>query len=276
MNAQTPVAGASSRATRVSIGAHRVVVPLVNLMLKPNTASDLENQITYGGRVDVHEVLPEDWVRVTSLRDGYEGFIPFASLVLSGNIVMPTHRVKALCAATREQPTRGSRFYSHLWHNSAVCVAKTLNGYSLINKMGWVENTDLATIVEFERDPVEVALRYARSGTRYLMGGNTADYIDCSALVQQAFFACGKVLPRNARDQHPATMHFAVDTPERGDLLFFRNDNGYICHVALYVGNGYVVHASGREGEERVFVQALSEVERTRGKVFSICRVPIR
>ncbi|RPK70059.1 Murein DD-endopeptidase MepH precursor [Streptomyces sp. ADI97-07] len=67
---------------------------------------------------------------------------------------------------------------------------------------------------------------------------------DCSSLVQYAYWPKVK-LPRTAAAQYGATSDHPVSRTDLkpGDLLFWSNSNGYIYHVALYAGDGNVLHA---------------------------------
>ncbi|MGW2681088.1 C40 family peptidase [Streptomyces sp. NPDC001436] len=75
---------------------------------------------------------------------------------------------------------------------------------------------------------------------------------DCSSLIQYAYWPHTQ-LPRTAAAQYKATAHRPVSRGELrpGDLLFWAHRNGSIYHVALYAGNGQVVHAprTGRQVE---------------------------
>ncbi|MEW1926422.1 bifunctional lytic transglycosylase/C40 family peptidase [Streptomyces sp. NPDC088360] len=66
---------------------------------------------------------------------------------------------------------------------------------------------------------------------------------DCSSLVQYAFWPKAR-MPRTAQAQYNATSHNAVAKSRlrQGDLLFWSNGTG-IYHVAIYAGDGNVLHA---------------------------------
>jgi cell wall-associated NlpC family hydrolase len=89
-------------------------------------------------------------------------------------------------------------------------------------------------------------------GTRYQLGGTNPSAFDCSGFVRYVFARQGVALPRTASDQssmgHPVVM--GVDSLEVGDLLFFRTNRGRAAHVAIYAGNGRIIHASA--GSRRV------------------------
>ncbi len=80
----------------------------------------------------------------------------------------------------------------------------------------------------------------AQVGDAYAYGGNGPGAYDCSGLTQQSFAAAGVELPRRSADQA------AVGTPvdraalQPGDLVFYYSP---VSHVAIYIGNGQVVHA---------------------------------
>jgi lipoprotein Spr len=81
-------------------------------------------------------------------------------------------------------------------------------------------------------------------GTRYKLGGNSKDGIDCSAFVQTIFVSVfGVTLPRTAREQYKATRRISRTELQEGDLLFF-NTTGGVSHVGIYLQNNKFVHAS--------------------------------
>lgn len=93
----------------------------------------------------------------------------------------------------------------------------------------------------------QVMVNYAMSkiGSRYQWGGNGPNAFDCSGLVQQAFAAAGKYVPRQGSDQFwAAPVRVPLSQMQYGDLLVFNHDgNGRFSHVAIYIGNGQVVQA---------------------------------
>ena len=92
------------------------------------------------------------------------------------------------------------------------------------------------------------ALRAAESrrGLPYVWGAAGPAAFDCSGLVQWAFAQAGVSMPRVAADQARVGLAVPASQLEPGDLLFYHTDPtdpGYISHVAIYLGNGWMIQA---------------------------------
>jgi cell wall-associated NlpC family hydrolase len=88
-------------------------------------------------------------------------------------------------------------------------------------------------------------------GVKYTWGGNTPQGgFDCSGFTKFVFAKEGVALPRTAREQakvgRAVSRDFSAFQP--GDLLFFAEPGESISHVAIYVGNGEIIHASSGYG----------------------------
>lgn len=85
-------------------------------------------------------------------------------------------------------------------------------------------------------------------GVPYRYGGNNVGGFDCSGLVQYAYAAAGKELPRTTGDLWQQMQPVSGRNLEVGDVLFF-NIEGKLSHVGLYLGSRRFVHApaTGRE-----------------------------
>jgi len=86
----------------------------------------------------------------------------------------------------------------------------------------------------------------SRRGRPYVWGGDGPDVFDCSGLVQWSFRQAGIVMPRVAADQALTGPAVPVSQLEPGDLLFYHTDPTdptYISHVAIFLGNGWMIQA---------------------------------
>jgi cell wall-associated NlpC family hydrolase len=86
----------------------------------------------------------------------------------------------------------------------------------------------------------------SRKGLPYVWGGNGPRVFDCSGLVQWSFAQAGITMPRVAADQALTGPAVPVNQLQPGDLLFYHTDPtdpNYISHVAIYLGNGWMIQA---------------------------------
>lgn len=95
---------------------------------------------------------------------------------------------------------------------------------------------------------VNYALQFV--GNPYVWGGTSlTNGVDCSGFTMQVYKHFGISLPHYSGSQ--AQMGKAVSSSEMrpGDLIFYANSQGTVNHVAMYIGNGQIVHAaSARSG----------------------------
>jgi cell wall-associated NlpC family hydrolase len=85
---------------------------------------------------------------------------------------------------------------------------------------------------------IETAL--AQVGDAYQRAGSGPDVFDCSGLTSYAYAAAGVALPHSSQAQSRLGRQVARNELQPGDLVFFYSP---ISHVALYIGNGMMVHA---------------------------------
>ena len=86
-----------------------------------------------------------------------------------------------------------------------------------------------------------VAFVYDQLGCPYVYGGTGPCHLgfDCSGLVQAAWASAGVQIPRDTYEQWAALPHVPISSMEPGDLLIYNGEG----HVAMYVGNGYIIDA---------------------------------
>lgn len=95
--------------------------------------------------------------------------------------------------------------------------------------------------LEMRQGIVDFALQFV--GNPYVYGGTSlTNGADCSGFVMSVFAEFGYELPRVAAAQCAASEKKDVSDIEAGDLVFY--GDGGIDHVALYIGDGKIVHAS--------------------------------
>lgn len=84
-----------------------------------------------------------------------------------------------------------------------------------------------------------------RDGSGACAASRTVGF-DCSSLMLRIFSAAGYALPRTSRQQWLVGRHVSLQEIGPGDLLFWAYDTSNpssIHHVAVYLGNGLMLHA---------------------------------
>ena len=102
------------------------------------------------------------------------------------------------------------------------------------------------TVINIGKSHLKKILRTAELyvNTPYLWGGKSILGIDCSGFIQNIFRINGVILPRDASQQYHIGEKIDIEDIYHGDLVFFRNENGNISHVAMYYNNGKIIHSS--------------------------------
>ncbi len=92
-------------------------------------------------------------------------------------------------------------------------------------------------------------------GIPYRYGGeDPRTGMDCSAFTRYIYAHLGYRLPRTSREQYSASI--PIREWKVGALLFFSESGTRIDHVGIYIGRGYMLHASGKWG--RVVVEPVA------------------
>ena len=111
-------------------------------------------------------------------------------------------------------------------------------GYSLVEAIKF-EPVSEATL--FRQNVVNYALQFL--GNPYVWGGTSLTRgADCSGFVQSVLANFGVWVPRVSRQQAGAGVAVNSQTLKPGDLVFY-GTGGVVNHVAMYIGNGQIVHA---------------------------------
>lgn len=90
-----------------------------------------------------------------------------------------------------------------------------------------------------------VAFALQFEGNPYVWAGNDLNTgVDCSGFTQQVYLHFGINIYRTADDQRKnGIVISSLDEAQPGDLIFY-GSSSYADHVALYIGNGKIIHAS--------------------------------
>lgn len=88
---------------------------------------------------------------------------------------------------------------------------------------------------------VAIQAALTRIGSPYSWGGSGPNAFDCSGLVMWAFQQAGISLPHSSQALARGGQAVSMDQMQPGDLVTYYGDAS---HVAIYIGDGMMVHAS--------------------------------
>lgn len=89
-------------------------------------------------------------------------------------------------------------------------------------------------------------------GMPYVWAGTASYGLDCSGFTYLVYRKFGISIPRNAGDQRRAGNEVSWRNKKPGDLIFFGPRSSNITHVAMYIGDGQIIHAAYGNGSVRV------------------------
>jgi cell wall-associated NlpC family hydrolase len=199
----------------------------------PDLASEQMDQVLFG---EIFDVLTkaDGFAFGQARRDGYVGHVRTEALAPRG--AAPTHRVSAIRTYAFAEPSIKSQALGPFSINSLVAVEAREGRFAKAAGSGWFVEAHLSPIGAFEADFVAVAERFL--GAPYLWGGRESLGVDCSGLVQQALFACGRACPRDTDQQEKMGRAVAAKDLARGDLVFWTG------HVAIMLDAARILHAN--------------------------------
>ncbi len=92
-------------------------------------------------------------------------------------------------------------------------------------------------------DLVNFALQYV--GNRYVWGGTSlTNGVDCSGFTMKVYARYGISLPHSSAAQSRIGTKVSLAEAQPGDLVFYGKRR--VHHVAIYIGNGQIVHAASK------------------------------
>lgn len=243
-----------------------VAVNVADMLAEPDGRSERISQAIFGETAELGDSRSE-FSEVTT-PDGYRGWILSSQLSILETGERYPNPVRAVMVASlflplfREPDGRSERV-ALLTLGSVVEVAESddAGAYSHVRLPdGRVAFTESAALImpkypdTASIGPNALVVGRGMIGVPYLWGGRTTFGLDCSGFVQRVFFLCGKILPRDARQQYDCADLEPVgrEDTRAGDLIFFAGHSDPrergITHVGLAQGDGRVLHASSARG----------------------------
>jgi cell wall-associated NlpC family hydrolase len=211
-----------------------VASPSTALFRAPTAGAERLDELLRGETFDALEGAG-DFLWGQARRDGHIGFVRSADLAPVAD--PPTHWVSAIRTYAFVEPSIKSPASGPFSLNALVAIESEAGDFARTHDGLWFWRGHLAPIGAFERDPALVAERFL--GAPYLWGGRTSLGVDCSGLIQQALYACGRACPRDAEQQASLGRGIAREELARGDLVCW---NG---HIGMMLDDMRLIHANG-------------------------------
>ena len=254
-------------------GAHYGIVNLsaCNIRSKPGHSSELATQSTLGTLINVLK-KEKGWYLVQT-PDGYLGWLNDGGFVQTDKAGadewMNRNRVMYLpdFGFSFSSPG-GEGIVSDLVAGNILISLGRTGGFTKVQypdgREAFVmadEVMDYQAWLESRSPTADNILRTASRfmGRPYLWGGTSGKGVDCSGFTKTVFYLNGLMLPRDASQQVHTGIEVETDTTFAslipGDLLFFgrkatAEQSEKITHVAIYQGEGKIIHSSGLVREE--------------------------
>ncbi len=241
------------------ISNYYISQPAVTMLKEPNDCSEMVSEAFYSEEVSILEERFL-WMRVSTKVDEYSGWMhiqnskPLPYSFLDQKIV----KINRLSAHVFQTNNMKMKPLLTLPYGSKLTVLEDQEG--LKNK-GWVRvqlvDKRIGCVqtgcITYDETPLSVkqAVELAKTflGVPYTWGGRSSFGLDCSGFTQLLYREMGYQIPRDAKDQYNWKGFTAAswDHLLPGDLLFLGLSKEKISHVAMYMGDNTLIHASSAE-----------------------------
>ncbi len=242
--------------------------PVADMRENASCDSKVVSQAYYSEKVRVIEESL-DWVKIHTLVDEYEGWIPKDVTYPISEPVEQVAKVTSVAAHlyhvndTEYGPRLTLPFESMVEvvdkSHSRWIKVRTLDGQERFIQRGDItfDVTKALSVDEM------IALSEKFLERPYTWGGRTSFGYDCSGFTQMLYRQMQVYLPRHSKEQINFKGFKAVAKEELtpGDLIFWGLDENRIRHVGLYLGDDSFIHASSRENKPYIHKSKLQDPE---------------
>ena len=235
-----------------------VTADALNVRSGPSTSYGITTKLYKGDKVEILETS-NGWHKIKA-SNGKIGWVSGDYIKVSSGSTSQTSYKATVTATSLNVRSGAGTSYSVITKLSKGTVVDVLesasNGWKKIKTsngtIGWVSGSYLANgVVEQPSTPstnkvqAVIDLAHKQLGKPYVWGAEGPNSFDCSGLIYYVYKnAAGITLPRTSSAQYSAGVAVSRSNLKAGDLIFSSTDGtGNITHVAIYVGDGQMIHA---------------------------------
>ena len=239
----------------------------LNVRAAAGTDADVVGKMPNNAGCEILGVEGE-WTQIKS--GSVEGYVKSEYLLTGDAALARADEVKQTLATVttttlyvREQPNTDCAIVTMMPQGEELEVLEVLDGWVKINvdsDEGYVSSDYVEISTELLKAMTMTEIRYGQGGSDvrvslvqyatqfvgnpYVWGGTSLTRgADCSGFVMSVFANYGISLPHSSGAQSNCGTKISASEAQPGDLFFYGNGSR-INHVAIYIGNGQVVHAS--------------------------------
>lgn len=265
--AQTPTAAQTCGYT--NLGMSVISSGNLNIRQEASTDSEVVGILTNHNACELLEDAG-DWYKVTSGK--VTGYVSKQYLVTGAEAeTIAEQEIKTVATVNTEtlnvraEKSTESAVLSQVGNSEAFTVNSVADGWVEINvddSVGYISQ-DYVTVAQalptaktieqvkygdgvsdVRASVVSYALQFV--GNRYVWGGTSLEKgIDCSGFTMRILGKYGISLPHSSKAQPSYGTKISSSEAKPGDLFFYGSGRS-ISHVAIYIGNGQIVHASNK------------------------------
>lgn len=252
-----------------------VNLSVVNIRSNPKNAAELATQSLLGTPLDI--LKKEGYYYLVRTPDRYISWLDAGAISLKTAAEMESWKQKEKLVFVDDyghsfvNPDRKSQRVSDLVMGDILVNEGKQKGFYKVGypdgRTAFIPEKQMTDYTKWTKKPFpnsEQIIDIAKTmiGVPYLWGGTSVKGVDCSGFTKTAFFMNGIIIPRDASQQvlagepvavlknNKLNLDEALKNLKSGDLIFFasgknKSPDARVTHVALYLGNGEFIHASG-------------------------------
>ena len=247
----------------------QMTVSIASVHAEPRMDAATVTEALLGEQVNVFQIK-DGWAFVQLVADRYVGYLP--ARCLTSQVLETTHRIAVPSTLLYVRPDIKATPVQHVYMNSLVSVIKIEGDFARLRDHRFVWLKHLMPAGTTWDDPATIAEAFVNAP--YLWGGKSAAGLDCSALVQLAWQACGFDCPR---DTDMIQSAFGKPLQRDRNLKLARNDMVFWKgHVGLMLDSSSLIHANGYHMQVVVepLSSAIGRIASLYGQVTGVSRVP--